>query len=422
MQYTKTTLKNGLRVITVPTKGNPSVTVMVMVEAGSNYETKEQNGLSHFLEHMCFKGTTKRPTILDISLEFDNIGAYNNAFTSNEYTGYYAKAEKRHFTKLLDIISDMYLDPLFKKEDIEKERGVILQEISMNEDKPDRQVWWALYKLMYGETPEGRPVIGPKENIKKFTREDFINYRKKHYVAEGTIVVVSGDVNPKLVEKSVEKYFSNISTAKKAKKGKIKEAQKTPAILIKEKDTDQIHMAIAFRSYKVNDKRTPTLAVLAQVLGGGFSSRLYRKIRTEMGACYYIISFNDPFTDHGMAGIVTGIEKSRINEVIKAILNEFKLLTTETISEKELQKTKDYMIGHLYMGLETTDSLATFYATEEATAGKVKTLKEMENEIRKVTVKDIQKVAKELFKNETLNLAVVGKGLDKKSLQKILKI
>jgi len=422
MQYTKTTLKNGLRVITVPTKGNPSVTVMVMVEAGSNYETKEQNGLSHFLEHMCFKGTTKRPTILDISLEFDNIGAYNNAFTSNEYTGYFAKAEKRHFEKLLDVVSDMYLDPLFKEADIEKERGVILQEISMSEDKPDRQVWYTLYKLMYGETPEGRPVIGPKENIKKFTRQDFINYRKKHYVAEGTIVVVSGDVSSKIVEKSVEKYFSRISISKKSRKTKIKEAQKTPAILIKEKETDQIHVALGFRSYPINDKRAPALSVLAQVLGGGFSSRLYRKIRTEMGACYYIISFNDPFTDYGMAGVVTGIEKSRINEVIKAILNELKVMTTELIGEKELQKTKDYMIGHMYMGLETTDSLATFYATEEAVAGKIKTLKEMEEEIRKVTAKDIQKVAKEVFKNEGLNLAVVGKGLDKKSLQKILKI
>lgn len=220
MKFKKKTLKNGLRIITVPVKGNPSVTVLVMVSTGSNYETKEENGLSHFLEHMCFKGTPTRKTALDISLEVDSLGAENNAFTNNEYTGYYAKAEKKHFKKLLNIVSDIYLNPTIPTEELEKERGVILQEISMYEDLPQRKVQEVFDELLYGDTPAGRSILGPKENIKRFTREDFLKYKSKHYVAEGTVVVVAGDVSDKQVEEEVSKLFKSIPTSKKNRNGK----------------------------------------------------------------------------------------------------------------------------------------------------------------------------------------------------------
>src|SRR3990167_981003 len=215
MNFKKTTLPNGLRVITVPVKGNPSVMVLVMVETGSNYETKEQNGLSHFLEHMCFKGTTNRPQAKDIAVELDALGAENNAFTSHEMTGYYAKAAKKHFPKLFEIISDPYLNPTLTAEDLEKERGVILEEISMYEDLPQRKVWEVLSRLMYGDTPAGRPIIGPRENIKNFTRQNFVDYRSRHYVASKTIVIVAGGVNEQTVLKETKKYFKYIPKHKR---------------------------------------------------------------------------------------------------------------------------------------------------------------------------------------------------------------
>jgi len=420
MNFKKTTLKNGLRIITVPVKGNPAVTVLVMVETGSNYETKAQNGLSHFLEHMCFKGTAKRPKSIDISRELDSIGAQNNAFTSNEFTAYYAKGEKNHLPKLLDVVSDIYLNSTLPEPEMEKERGVIIQEISMYEDLPQRKVQELFAELLYGDTPAGRPVVGPVENIKKFTRKDFVEYRKLHYVAQKTIVVVSGDVDEKKVIKQVSEAFKNISSAKKIDRSKIKSNQKAPAVLAHKKKTDQTHMVLGVHTFNIFDKRVPALQVMSNILSGGMSSRLFQKLREEMGACYYVNAGMDVGEDYGIFAISTGVEERRVEEVIKVLLKECKRLCDEPVSKEELQKTKDFMSGHLYLGLETSDSMAEFYVVQEAIKGKIKTPREVEKEIRAVTAKDIQKVAKDIFKNKSLNLAVVGNTADSNKLKKIL--
>lgn len=421
MRYKKTTLRNGLRIITVPVRGNPAVTVLIMVEAGSNYEKKEESGLSHFLEHMLFKGTSNRPTALDIAKELDSLGAENNAFTSNEMTGYHAKAGKRHWKKLLEIITDMYLNPTFPGDDLEKERGVILQEISMYEDQPQRKVWYVLLDLLYGDTPAGRPVIGPADNIKKFSRDDFVSYRKAHYTSEKTVVVVSGDVSQSAVNREVKKRFSEILKGKIGGKPKVKESQTTPGLKVFEKKTDQTHMIMAFRGLQARDKRIATMHVLDTVLGSGMSSRLFQRIREEMGACYYVRTHHDESTDHGLLTIATGINASRAEEVIKAILEECHKLVETPLTPGELEKAKEYFIGHLYMGLETSDALAEFYAEQEVIKRKLETPKEIEKSIRKVTAKDIQKLAKEIFHNGNLNLAVVGDIKDGAPLRKVLK-
>jgi len=422
MKFQKTTLPNGLRVITVPTKSNPSVATMVMVETGSNYEAKEQNGLSHFLEHMCFKGTSNRPTALEIAREFDGIGAYNNAFTGNEFTGYYAKAENKHFKKILGILSDLYLNPVFPKDDLEKERGVIIEEVEMYEDQPQYKVWDILSTLMYGDTPAGRPVIGSRENIKGFKHEDFVEYRKVHYVAEKTVVVVAGDVTHKTVVEEVKKNFKSIPKGKKVSKEKVSETQKAPALMVHKKKTNQTHMVIAFRSYDAQDKRAPVLAVLTSVLGGGMSGRLWQKIRHELGACYYINADHSEFTDHGILAISTGINALRTQEVTKAILEECKRLAEIPVPDEELEKAKEYFLGHLFMGLETTHKLAEFYGIEEVTSGKIKSPFEIEKLVREVTAKEVQEVAQDLFTDEKLNLALVGPGADQKALKKVLSL
>ncbi len=420
MKYKKTTLPNGLRVISVPTQGNPAVMVLVMVETGSNYETREQNGLSHFLEHMCFKGTTMRPKAKDISKELDSLGAQNNAFTGNEYTGYYAKAAKRHFTKLFEIISDLYLNPTLPAEDLEKERGVILEEIAMYEDLPQRYVWQVLEELLYGDTPAGRPIIGPRANIKKFGRQEFVDYRNAHYVAPKTIVVVAGDVSEQAVLAETKKHFKDIPKGKRLSKLPVKEKQSNPGLKIHKKKTDQCHMVMAFRTYGAKDKRSAATSILAEILGKGMSSRLFTRLRDDMGACYYVRAGHDQCTDHGVFTIATGINVSRTNEVVKVLLEECKKLATIPVQKEELDKAKEHHVGHLYMNLETTDSLAEFYAGEEVATGKLKTPQEIEAEIRKVSAQDLMKIAKKIFTNGNLNLAIVGNIKDDKKLKKVL--
>lgn len=422
MKFDKTVLSNGLRVITVPIKDSPSVMVLVAVETGSDYESKEENGLSHFLEHLCFKGTVNRPGVSIIGRELDSLGAENNSFTSREWTGYYARAARKHFHKIFEIVSDLYLNPTLPAEDLEKERGVILEELSMYEDLPQRKVWNVLSELMYGDTPAGRTTLGLKENIKNFKRENFVVYRNKHYVARKTIIAVAGDINKESVLREVKKHFINIPMGKKIVKPVLQNAQKFPALAVHRKKTDQTHMIVSFRGYKAGDKREPALALLAEILGKGMSSRLFTKLRDEMGACYYVSAINEMYKDRGRFNISTGINSSRIKEVIRAILAECINLSQTLVSESELSKAKEHLLGHLYMGVETTDAIAEFYTEQEVLTGKPKTPKGYDKLIRNVRARDVMSVAKDIFKNDRLNLAIVGAVSDEKGIKRALKL
>lgn len=420
MKLHKKTLKNGLRILTIPVKDSPAVTMLVMVEAGSKYETKDINGLSHFLEHMCFKGTTKRPTASDISRELDSIGAQYNAFTSQEYTGYWAKAHPKHSAKIIDVISDMYLNPVFDKKEIEIEKGVIAGEINMYEDMPQRHVHDVFMALMYGDQPAGWSILGPHERIKAMARERFVDYRSRHYVAKGTIVVVAGNFDNTKMVKDIEKAFDKISTAKKHTKEKVKESQSEPQLFIKDKKTDQTHLILGVRAFDVFDKNLSKLTVLNAVLGGGMSSRLFQKLRDEMGVGYYVRSGSDEYTDHGYMAVSTGVDKSRVIEVVKAILAELKKLATEDVPAHELAKAKEYLIGNMYLSLETSDSMAEFYGYQEILKGNEETPEEIAKKIEKVTAKDVKEIAKKIFQNKSLNLAVIGEIADKDALKQAL--
>lgn len=398
----------------------PSATIMSLVRAGSEYETKEKNGISHFLEHMCFKGTEKRPKSIDISRELDGMGAQSNAFTGNEYTGYWAKAHPKNFKKILDIIADMYLHPTFPEAEIEKEKGVIIEEINMYEDLPQRKVGEVFNELLYGDTPFGRSIAGPIFNIKKMKRDDFVNYRKDRYVAENTLIVVAGNIKPQTMFKEVEKSFKEIPVGKSISKQKFSEKQDTPRLKIEKKKTDQTHLVLGVRAFDIFDKRIPAADVLSVILGQGMSSRLWQKMREELGICYYVRAGVDSFTDHGNFYVSAGVNKDRIIEAVRGILDEMKKVIAEKISPEELRKTKDFMIGNLYLGLESSDSLAGFYGSQAITKEKIKNPKEKEAEIEKVTAVDIQNLAKQIFVTKNLNLAIVGQVKNQVSLKKIL--
>ncbi len=403
----------------VPIKDAPSTTVMSLVEAGSEYETREKNGISHFLEHMFFKGTEKRPKSIDISKEFDSMGAENNAFTGNEYTGYYGKAASKYFEKILDIISDMYLHPTLPEAEMEKEKGVIIEEINMYEDLPQRKVHEVFGELLYGDTPYGWDIAGPKENIRNMKREDFLNYRSKHYVAGKTMIVVAGNVNEKDAFKKIEKAFKDIAVGKIMKKKSQRELQKIPQIKIKLKATDQAHMIIGVRTFDIHDKRVPALRLLSTILGNGMSSRLFQKMREELGICYYVRSGINDFTDHGNFIISAGVDKSRLKIAVEGILEEIKKIRDFKVGQEEMKKAKDYMIGGMYLGLESSDALANFYGFQELMKEKIKTPQEVEKEILKITAADIQIVAKDIFRNDKLNMAIVGTPENEKELKKV---
>lgn len=413
--------KNGLRVVTIPMKDNPTVTVLVLVGTGSSYEKKEINGISHFLEHMCFKGTIKRPNAQIISHELDSLGCQYNAFTSHEYTGYYAKGDSKNFKQIFDVVSDIYLNSTFPEAEMQKEKGVIIEEINMYEDMPASHVQDLFDDVLYGDQPAGWSVLGTKENITNMVRDNFVNYKESHYVSGNTLIVVSGNITTFDVRKEVNKYFKDIKSTNKVKKIKTKEIQSKPNILVKYKETDQTHFVIGLRSFSLFDKRNTILSLLSGILGAGMSSRLFMKLREEMGVAYYVRAYNDPSSDHGAFQISAGVNNLRTTEVIKTILAECNKLIIEKVSDKELNKVKSFIIGNMKMSLESTDDIANFYGGQELMKNEIKSLEEKIKEIQKIRSSDIQKMAKLIFKNKSLNLAIIGPYKEKKQFEDILR-
>lgn len=392
--------------MTVPMKDSPTVTVQVWVAAGTRYETKKTNGLSHFLEHMCFKGTARR-TALEIAYELEAMGAQSNAFTNYDMTGYYAKGRAALFSKLLDIVADVYLNSIFPKDEIEKEKGVVCGEIDMINDNPQHKIGYTFLQSIYGDQPAGYTIAGPKENIRRFSRKDFVDYHKKHYHAEKTVVVVAGNINEKEVIEMVKKAFATIPTRSISVKKKI---VKKPGskIIVENKKTDQSHIIMGTRSLSAGHPDRRALSVLNAVLGQGMSSRLFFKLREEMGAGYYVYSDFSSSDDTGEFAIATGTEPKRVPEVLSAIKGELQKLCDISVSENELSKTKEYMIGRLYMGVELSDDIANFVGAKEVINQPQKTLAELEKEIRSVTISDIQRVAKKYFKLDQFHLVITG--------------
>lgn len=418
--YIKKVLPNGLRLLMVPLQQTDTVTALVLVEAGSAYEKKEQQGISHFLEHMCFKGTTKRPAAQKIAHELDSIGALSNAFTSQEYTGYYAKSAAVHLPKILDILSDIYCHSTFPKDEIEKEKGVVIEEINMYEDSPQDHIGNVFMELVYGHTPAGWNIAGTKETVRAFTREDLVDYHKKYYIPSATTLVVSGKFDPHSVEMTIKTLFTSDTFSTPIKKQHTDDEQNEPRFALVNRNTDQAHCIIGFRAFHHTDKRLRALKLVATLLGQGMSSRLFQKLREEMGVCYYVHASADAFTDHGLFTISVGCDTKRIHEVIEVILKECLRISKEFVEEIEFNKAKEYVIGIMKLGLESSDEYATYYGIQEVMRRELKTLATIEQEIRALTKEEIREAASLVFVKETLNCAVIGPYTEKDSFFKTL--
>jgi len=420
--YKKTTLKNGLRIITVPMRGTRAVTILVLVGTGSKYETKEMNGISHFLEHMFFKGTKRRPTTLELVEPLDRIGGIYNAFTGKESTGFWAKVSSPHLDLVLDWVSDIYLNSKLEDKEIQKEKGVIIEEINMYLDTPISYINQLWEKLLYGEQPAGWLTIGEKENILRFKRKDFLNYGKQYYSAQNTIICVAGSIKPKRAEKKIKKYFKNIRKSEPKRKVKVIEKQREPKASIFFKKTDQTHLCLGVRAYSLFHPLRYAQALLATILGGFMSSRLWISVRERKGLAYYIRTTSKNLTDTGFLVTQAGIDHQKISEVINLILKEYKELKNKKIAKEELQKAKDNLKGILSLSLESSDVQAAFYAGQELLTEEILSPKEQVSRIDKVTINDILKVANDIFQPDKLNLATIGPFKKKEKLEKLLKV
>lgn len=420
--FHKTILENSLRIVTFPMRNTQAITLLILVGAGSKYERKEINGISHLIEHMAFRGTKRRPKTLDIAKELDRVGGFYNAFTGKELMGFWVKVDAKHFDLSCDILSDMIFNPLFKKEEIEKEKKAIVEEINMYLDTPQSYVLELWEKLLYDDQPAGWTIAGEKEIIKKISRKDILKFFKAQFTAKNIVISLAGNFNEREVILKIKKFFGKFKNNKTFTKKPVIEKQKKPEVLLQTKDTDQTHIALGVRAFDLFSSKKYPLAVLANLLGGIMSSRLFIEIREKRGMAYYIRTIPESYTDTGYLVTHAGIDNKRVKEAIKIILKEYKKLKEKKVPQEELQKAKDNIKGHIYLGLETSDSWAVYLGSQEILKNKISTPEEECKKIDKVNQIDILRISKEIFQPSRLNLALIGPFKEKNEFQKLLKI
>jgi len=400
-----------------------TATVVVMTSTGSRYENKKENGLAHFLEHMFFKGTKKRKDARAISSELEAVGSVYNAFTSKDQTAYFAKVSKRYLDTAIDVISDIFLNSTLKSKEITKERGTIIQEIDMYEDMPMRNIGDVFEALIFGaEHPLGRTTAGPKENIKKFSRNDFTEYLKRNYTPSNTVVCVAGSFSTPKVLAKIRKEFGRIKRAEQPSLVPFIDIQNKSRVFIKQKKTDQTQMMLGVHGYPYLHKDEYALAVLSTILGSGMSSRLFMEVREKRGLAYSVRAWTEKFPDTGYFVVQAGIEHGKIQKVVETILTEFRKIKRENVSASELEKAKSYIKGTMTLALETSDGVAADAAASLISIGKVRKLDEILKNIDKVTSADVKRVACDILRTEKLNLAIIGPHLEKEKFLPLLHI
>jgi len=406
--HKKTVLENGLRVITQKSAGTKAVTVLILCGAGSRYEDQSIRGISHFLEHMFFKGANRYKNAREVSEAIDSVGGEFNAFTGKEYAGYFVKVASEHFETAADVLSDMLVNAKFDSHEIEKERGVILEEFNMYQDTPMYQVGWDFENLLFGEQPMGWDEIGTKELIKNVTHEDFLKYKNSLYTADNCVVCVAGNIDEKKVIKTIEEKF-NFGNEKRSrgfegfKPDLAKDLKKLHI-----KKTEQTHIVCGARGIPEGHADHYVEQVLSTILGGNMSSRMFMAVREEKGLCYYVKTETDNYTDCGAISTRAGVDVNRAVLAIDAIKAEYARICDEVVSEKELSKGKEFIKGKIALRLEDSEEMAHLLGKYELLYGKIKTVEEIARGVDAVTAEDVQRVARELLAPENLRIAAIG--------------
>ncbi len=418
--FRKTTFQNGLRLVTEKIDGTQAVTVLVLVAAGSRYEHREIRGISHFLEHMFFKGAERFKDTKEVSEAIDSVGGEFNAFTGKEYVGYFVKVASESIEIACDVLSDMLIHSKFKQEEIEKERGVILEEYNMYQDTPMYQIGWNFEQLIFGDQPLGWDQIGTKELINGVMHADFVKYKTELYTPENIVIAIAGNIDHKHAVELVGKYFE-MDEAKKAYEFKGIEDMDGGKIYLKDKKTEQAHIAVGFPGYAEGHKDHWALKLLAVILGGNMSSRMFLGVREAKGLSYYIHTSTDNYLDGGVIVTNAGVDLKRIEEAISGIIEEYRKVRDEGVPAAELKKAKSYLKGKMVLNLEDSEEFAHLIAKYELLHGTAKDPSEIIKLIDAVKVEDIGRVAKDLFVEERMKLAVIGPYDDEERFLKLLK-
>jgi predicted Zn-dependent peptidase len=417
----KTTLSNGLRVVTQNLENTKSVTVLILVGAGSRYETPEINGISHFVEHMFFKGAKKYKNTKEVSEAIDGVGGDFNAFTGKEYAGYYVKVADQHTDLALDVLSDMLIHAKFDPLEIDKERGVITEEYNMYQDTPMYQIGWDFERLVYGDQPMGWDQVGTKEVINGVKQNQFLEYLKKLYTADNTVIAVAGHLKHEDIVKKIEQLFAFNEGKKVINFDAVKQNPDSSRIYIRNKKTEQAHVLLGFPGYNELHPMHYAAKVLGVVLGGNMSSRMFLSVREAQGLAYSINTSTDDYTDTGTFSTNAGVSLEKIDQAISAIVAEYKKVLTEPVPETELTKAKEYLKGKMVLRLEDSEEYAHLLGKFELLYSKGRTPDEIIAMVEAVKSADLMAVAKELFHEDKMYLAVIGPYEDQSRFAKLLK-
>ncbi|PIS05121.1 MAG: hypothetical protein COT81_02750 [Candidatus Buchananbacteria bacterium CG10_big_fil_rev_8_21_14_0_10_42_9] len=415
-------LSNHARVVTAPVPGTDSVTVLVYFGVGSRYETKKINGVSHFLEHLFFKGTVRRPTSFDLTKELDSVGAEYNAFTSKDHTAYYVKTSADQVELAFDILSDMLLNSKFDPDEVNRERGVVVEELNMYEDNPMIHIDTVLENCIFGNQPLGWDIGGPRQVIKLVPRQAILDYKDTFYQAQNMVIAVTGKVSVKKARQLAKKYFNLMLSRPVPKAKKVKLHQKTARALLHYKKTEQSTMAVGFPAFDFNDPRLPAVSLLGIILGGNMSSRLFVEVREKHGLAYSVKAGVSGYADTGVFEIIAGVDSKRIKQAIEVILAELQKVKRYGVTAKELTMAKRYFKGQVTLALEDSAKVADWYGKQLILKNKLDTPQARIKKMERVTGPQVRKVSQLIFKQAKLNLAIIGPYKDRKSFERLLKL
>ncbi len=416
--YNKKVFKNQVRLITLPLHETKTASLLVLFKVGSRFEEERMAGISHFVEHMMFKGTKRRPKTLDLSKELDRIGAEYNAFTGKDYTGYYVKSDGKHLSLAIDVLSDMLLHSKFDPEEVEREKRVIIEEINMYEDNPMMLVEDILEQIMFQDNPLGRSIAGTRESVKGISADDLISYRDNNYRGVNVVIGLGGRFGEGHL-KEIEEKFSFLGSENKNKFERIAIDQKEPRIKLMYKETEQVQLAMGFPAFSYGDERIYPLQILSAILGGNMSSRLFLQVREKHGLAYFIRSWVNIFDDTGGLVIQSGLDKNRIEEAIEIIIEELKKIK-EGVTEEELSRAKDSLSGRMAIDLEDSLHLSQWFVQQELFLDELMTPEEKLEKFNKVTLEEVKKIAEEVINFNKLSLAVIGPFKDESKFKNIL--
>jgi predicted Zn-dependent peptidase len=395
---------------------------MVLMGVGSRHESDQQRGLAHFLEHMVFKGGDRYPNAQAVSSALDNVGAQYNAFTSQEYTGFYAKTTAENLRTGLDVISDMLLNAKFKPEDLEREKGVIVEEINMYEDMPQAKVEQTYADLAYGDTGLGRPIIGTKESVRSFTSDDFKRYREQFYHGSQCTVVVAGSCAPEEVLSMVTEFFASMPAGTRQEAAPAELSTSKERVALETKQSEQTHLILGVAGLDMLDERWAVQRVLRYVLGGTMSSRLFTSVREEQGLCYYVHSYTEEYLDSAQFVVSAGVDNTRLQQAIVAITKELRKIREFGITEEELGRAKQAIRARLIMNLESSQSVAEYYGLQHQVERRIESPEKIVARTEAVTADEVRLLAHELFQDDRLRLAVIGPHHDVHALESILSV